>query len=224
MEQANGPLRLGLQIGIRSAEQPADEYTTRVEDFTESSFDVHRPTGAGFVRGSVVELSVTRTDPPGKEGRYEATTKVLDVLRDPMPILRLAVPETWERTQVREFFRVPAALDAQVRIIDRVGDEGDGTPWNTDWMAAQTRDISAGGCQLVLRTPLSRGDTVELVVELPDHQMNLRAVVRRCEPDPELLNHFVIGVSFTNMDEEDRQHLLRFAFQRQIELRKKGLS
>lgn len=232
MERAYGPLEVGLRVSVRPMENPEESFVTRVENITQSSVDVQRPTdqyrSIGFPVGSKVELSVTLTEPPGKEGRYVAQTKVLKPPKGPVPVLRLRMPDTWERTQLREFFRVPAVFPARVRVVSEAEGDGDDrlivVSGGTEWLTAQTRDISAGGCQLVMRTPMSPGDTVEVDIELPEYQLRARGVVRRSDPDPDEPDYFVVGLSFSNLEEESRQQVLRFAFQRQIELRKKGLS
>jgi len=213
-------LSIGTRVRIRRADVPeAGTFSTRVEEVDETRIVVQPP----FVQGSPVswppgtrvELEVNRTQQPG-QGLYRSVTVVLGKGSGPLGFVYLQKPEEWQRVQAREFFRVPAMLAVQVRAVGQ--EEG-------PWMIGQTRDVSGGGCLLVLGQPFSVGDTVEIVLSLPEGRVSAKGTVKRSEKVEESGgNLWSLGVAFTDIAERDRDVIIRFALKRQIELRRKGLA
>lgn len=216
------PLEIGSRLRLRSLETAAaTAHMTRVEDMTDQWVAVQRPTvnykPVRLFPGTDVELSVTRTEPPGLAGKYRARSVVLGEVGRDLPLLRLQLPTEWERAQLREFFRVPATRPVRVRSVPATDDD--------EWIEGRTRDLSGGGCQVVLPVMLERGQSIELELELPDGVYRVRGTVRRGTQDvlaPEF--SAVIGVQFSGIVEKQREELIRYAFERQIELRKRGMT
>lgn len=219
------PLKVGMLVHVRSLEEAGSPvYGVRVQDVGETSLvvqraiDRHRP--VRFPNGSRVEISVTVEDRPGKEGRYRGECVVIRHVDGPVPLLRLSRPESWERVQLRQFFRVPVTLEAKMRRapVDGDGDEDE------EWMSVQVKDISGGGCQIVSSEPLQKDDRVELELTLNDEPMRVLASVARIVGAEPHHGRWYLGLEFVDIGERERQRIIQFAFQRQIELRKKGMA
>lgn len=217
----NGPpLTPGTQVRLRSLEGPGKPvHITRVEEVSDRWVAVLRPTHryepVRFYPGTPVEMRVVRTTAP--EGIYRAETVVLGETRQRVPLLRLEPPLRWERSQLREYFRVPARRPVRVRKV-KDGDDG-------VWMEGRTRDLSGGGCQAMLPTKLEQGTAIELELELPDAVHRLVGTVQRVQVESGDLDLPVsVGVKFEQLSERQREELIRYAFERQIELRRKGMT
>lgn len=214
------PLQIGMQLKVRSLEslgQPA--HATRVEDVADETIVVQRPTHnyqpVRMPKGSRIELLLSMVEPSTAAGKYRAETVVVDEIFQSVPLLRLAVPEQWERSQLRKFFRVPTTISAEVRTL-QTGD---------DWVSARTRDLSGGGCRLAVPAPLERGQTLEINLTLPSGPLQLKGTVTRIEGEKGRRGeHTVVGIKFIDIEEKQREQLIRYGFERQIELRKKGIT
>lgn len=118
----------------------------------------------------------------------ETCEEVLDGRRD--GLARLAGER---RTATRHLVRVPAEVLAE---------EGD---WRT---SAELLDLSTGGARICVPTPLPHHGLVELDFELPEEGPPLRLAsrVQWLLPSYRGLSY---GVSFLNLDPEDRARLVR---------------
>lgn len=219
MKRRRSPLSIGVRVRIARADDPeAGSYSTRVEEIDDERIVVQAPVvqrqPVVLPAGTPVELEFARTESPA-EGYYRAETTVLGRSEGPVPLLYLQMPEKWHRQQLRQYFRVRAALGAQVRPL---GTEG-------PWLVTKTRNISGGGCQLLTPRPLETGAAVEGAVKLPEQRIAFKGVVRWVEQlEQGQGGQWVAGIEFTEIDERDRDAVIRFAFRRQIELRLKGMA
>src|SRR5690606_42019076 len=94
--------------------------------------------------GTRVELEVDRRQLPG-QGLYRAVTVVLGKDPGELGFVYLQKPESWQRVQARELFRVPAMLAVPIRAA---GEE------NAPWMIGQTRDkIGRASCRARVQVP-----------------------------------------------------------------------
>lgn len=89
--------------------------------------------------------------------------------------------------------------------------------------SATTRDISGGGLRFDSKVELQINTELEMSLDIPRHgKITAVAQVVRCIP-LEKVPGYSIGVEFTIIDKRDRERLIRFIFERQRELRQKGL-
>ncbi len=82
----------------------------------------------------------------------------------------------------------------------------------------QTRDVSAGGICVTLGTFLEAPTPVSIVLELPDSQPSLETVgrVAWCVRERKIIGGrkhptYDTGISFTDLNIEQRERLIRFA-------------
>ncbi|MBO8141033.1 MAG: PilZ domain-containing protein [Firmicutes bacterium] len=212
------PLVIGERIWLRLLSEPEPvTYVSRVEDVSETSVAIQRPMvqrqPIALPRGTGLELEVRRSKPPG-EGVYRAVTEVVGATVDPLPLVFLRMPDQWHRIQMRHYVRVPAFLAVAVRPQ---------TPDEAEWLEGKTVNVSGGGCQVVLPESLDRDQPVEIVLSLPSRDVRATGAVRRMEKAEDGTG-WRLAIEFTDISDKDRRHVIRFAFQRQIELRKKGMA
>jgi c-di-GMP-binding flagellar brake protein YcgR len=136
----------------------------------------------------------------------------------PLMILSYPGPKQLIKIQRRQYVRIEAAIDAAVQPINR-----EFSPF-----AAVTEDISAGGASLLADkdSPIGAGMPIRvlLVLALQNgdyHYLKVDAKVVRVIDYNELKNK--ASIEFTDLSPADRQLLLRFCFDRQLALKKKGL-
>ncbi|MER1956295.1 MAG: flagellar brake domain-containing protein [Solibacillus sp.] len=148
---------------------------------------------------------------------YCFNTEVLGRKGGNIQTIMLACPPKDEfiKIQRREYVRVETPVDIAIEFEGR----------NYQFVA---EDISAGGTAIHIKTPVgfTEGDEVQLVAVLPFSNGDIRyietkaIVVRIFERD----QMQVASIRFTDTDDIDQQHIVRFCFERQVLIRKKELN
>ena len=148
---------------------------------------------------------------------FAFNTEVLGRKQANIPMIMLSCPtdEEFIKIQRREFVRVETPVDIAVEYDNRF----------TQLVA---EDISAGGVLLALRGPVNfkDGDTIRLTIVLPYTNNEIRYV----QTDALVVNIFerdnrkFASVQFTDTDDVDKQYIVRFCFERQLQIRKKELN
>jgi c-di-GMP-binding flagellar brake protein YcgR len=148
---------------------------------------------------------------------YAFNTEVLGRKGGTVPMIILACPpeEEFIKIQRREYVRVETKADVAV--------EFDG-----QFHQFVTEDISAGGLALLINKPINfkDNDLVKLTIVLPFTNGDLKyieteaVVIRIFEKE----GFTTASIQFTDTDDIDKQHIVRFCFERQLQLRKKELN
>lgn len=133
----------------------------------------------------------------------------------PMIILSCPTPEEFLKIQRREYVRVETKADVSVEF------DGQFTPLVTE-------DISAGGLAVILNRPVNfqEGDKVKLTIVLPYSNGDIKYV----QTSAIIVRIFekggvrIASIQFTDTDDLDKQHIVRFCFERQLLVRKKELN
>ena len=148
---------------------------------------------------------------------FAFNTEVLGRKGGTVPMISLSCPPESEfiKIQRREYVRVETNVDVAIEF------EG-------NFMQFITEDISAGGVAVVLNKPVAfnDGDYIKLTLVLPYTNGDIKyiqtsAVVVRIFSKDQIQ---VASIQFTDTDDLDKQHIVRFCFERQLQLRKKELN
>lgn len=143
-------------------------------------------------------------------------TEVLGRVKSNIPMIILSFPSDDEiiKIQRREFVRVVTPVDVAVEF-------------DHQFYQFVTEDISAGGLALIINQPVrfKENDELKLTIVLPFTNSNdgikyvhtTAQVVRFIEKDQRV----IVPLQFTNTDDVDRQNVVRFCFERQLQIRKK---
>ncbi|MGX9133816.1 flagellar brake protein [Rummeliibacillus sp. JY-2-4R] len=143
-------------------------------------------------------------------------TQVLGRIKSNIPMIMLSFPTENEmiKIQRREFVRVVTPVDVAIY-------------YEHQFYQFITEDISAGGMAIIINqnVPFKVNDELQLMIVLPFNNSNegikyvqtTARVVRFIEKD----NTVIAPLQFTNTDEVDRQNIIRFCFERQLQMRKK---
>jgi len=216
-------LRLGQKIILEAFADADSRYESRIADigkeefFVEPLYDpaqrtfrMHVLTGTKFLAFVI-----------GANGSaYRFSTQVLGMRRDRIWLVSLRLPrrKEFERVQRRGYLRVPVHID--LRIQRRGGEE----------FATTSRDISAGGISFLLppEVVLLPGEQLTIAFSLPllkggRRDFQLTGELVRVFFDPEHSSHLVAAVRFLDLSSEEERFLVRYSFERQWELREKGI-
>lgn len=148
---------------------------------------------------------------------YSFDTEVLGRKGGNVQMIILSCPpvEEFIKIQRREYVRVETPVDLAIEFKGRK-------------YQFVSEDISAGGTAIHIKTPVGfeEGDVVRAIVVLPFMNGDIHYV----ETDATIIRIFerdeakIASVYFTDTDEVDQQHLVRFCFERQLIIRRKELN
>lgn len=164
------------------------------------------------------QLKCTFLDSNGTVYLFES--EVLGRIKQNIPMLKLSYPgeENLIKIQRRQFVRIETSIDIAIHSME----------FEFPPFSAVTDDISAGGVAVITNsdTKLRQGMKIctWLVLTLQNgdyHYLKLESKVVRIIP---LNKHSCkVSIQFVNTSPQDRQLLLRFCFDRQLALKKKGI-
>ncbi|USK73268.1 flagellar brake protein [Peribacillus frigoritolerans] len=151
---------------------------------------------------------------------YVFESEVLGKVKGRIPMMQLLLPEaeTFVKIQRRQFVRLDVTLDTAIHP-----EHSEFTPFRT-----LTEDISAGGASI----RLLNGTAIQSVSQLylwmaltlksgEIHYLRLKSkVIRVTEKEH---GNMLLHVQFLEPSKNDIQTLMRFIFEKQVDLKKKGL-
>lgn len=211
-----------LKIGTLLTLEPT--YTDRIEKFRcriverqnniifiDYPINVMTNKTAFLVDGAQFRVTFT-TD---KRENFCFNTEVLGRRGGDIQMILLSCPPEDEfiKIQRREYVRVETPVDVAIEHNNR-------------YYQLVAEDISAGGIAIHLKSPVgfTEGEIVKLVIVLPFANGDMRYV----ETEANVVRIFerddvnIASIQFTNTDDIDQQHIVRFCFERQLMIRKKS--
>ncbi|QRG69885.1 flagellar brake protein [Brevibacillus choshinensis] len=222
--------RIGQTIKLTFAGSSEDPrlhtYKSRVVDIKDEVASIELPTNEEtgrtglFQAGEECEVWYV-----GEDGsRYEFHSSIVGRQRDHIPVLFLQLPskESIQRTQRRNYLRIDSSLDIAVKLDD---------PIRRYHFLARTVDISGGGLSFTCEESyrLQEKDQVHIWISMPNktgpvqHAYALLEVVRQKPAEKKGLHQWISG-KFVQISEQDRAKVVRACYERQLELRKKGVA
>lgn len=91
----------------------------------------------------------------------------------------------------------------------------------------KSRDLSGGGLMLLSMKPIpvKKGSKVDVTFQLESENIQGSCEIMRVytELDTSGIERYILGVKFLNLSEKNRQFIIKFVYQRQIDLRRRGL-
>lgn len=190
-------------------------YRTRVEDVYDNIVIVAAP----IEQGTLVpirlgtELNIEYKDTSAKsQGRYRAPAIVETRQRGQVATISLRLVGEWQKIQDRQFVRVDVFIEATYALV--LGDEVQGI------RTCIVRNLSGGGLWMDAEEELCEGDFIWICLPLEQETIQTYGeIVRKRETE----TGFGYGVSFINLPESERKTVIRYVYQRQLELHRKGL-
>jgi c-di-GMP-binding flagellar brake protein YcgR len=152
---------------------------------------------------------------------YSFQSEVIGRAKKTFPVIVLRYPgdKRVVRIQRRQYVRVPASISIAIHPL-----EGEFDPFVT-----VTEDISAGGAAAIVNhfVDLHSGKIVNVWLTLPMHSnelnyLQLQARVVRAVPKNEA-EPGKLFLQFLDMEGPNQEQLIRFVFEQQLELKRKGL-
>jgi c-di-GMP-binding flagellar brake protein YcgR len=231
-----------VELEVLNGPLSGKAFITRVEDMTKNSimlaapFDPERVFYIHIRTGTRVRISF-----PKKDAIYQFNSSVADSRSDRIPIIIVNKPKEIFRFQRREFVRlddiipvsykvtVPEKMDVKYKLIDKKELPGF-KPGQIDdsFLNGFTKNISGNGMLIVVKKDIAKlGNLLEISFRLPGRTKIfdvIGEIVRiAVEIKVEGNDEIGVGVRFVKIDERDRTEIIRYIFDKQREIIKKGL-
>jgi c-di-GMP-binding flagellar brake protein YcgR len=215
-----------LRMTVRTIDEAESKivYKSRILDLKETGFVIEFPIAeaAGKTRSFQpgLDLSVWFF---GKDGsKYSFPAAVLAREAKPMLSLIISIPkeDQIQRMQRRNYVRLPADLDIAMRAVYR----------DEIRFVTKTVDISGGGLAVICKknNRIREGEAFSCWVVLPlrkglDYIPFHGRVVRIKPLSDEAHAPLLVSLVFTEIKEVERDKIIRYCFERELELHKKGI-
>ena len=211
-----------LTLELNSSENE-EKFRCRLVDIRENEFYIDYPISLTTNRAAFLldgtQLKVTFV---GNDGSsiYLFESEINGRVKKNIPMLILTYPGNNHliKIQRRQYVRVETAVDIAIHPL-----EFEFAPITTI-----TDDLSAGGSAVLIPKEVSIKTDMRilawlvLIMQNGDyHYMKLQSRIVRIIPFSETRNK--VSIQFLDVSNQERQLLLRFSFERQLEAKKKGL-
>lgn len=216
---------LRLSLVHASEERKGQTFKTRVADLKEQIVVIELPTSektgrtGPFPAGTECDVWYI-----GDDGtRYEFRTVIIGRQNENIPVLLMRLPEknAVKRTQRRHYLRINTAVEIAVKTTD---------PIRRYHFLARTIDLSGGGISFTCAASyrLQEKDRLQVWMSLPAKTGQVQHAfaeveIVRCHPVEEKGLHQWISGKFVQISEADRAKIVRACYERQLDLRKKGV-
>ncbi|MEB3102800.1 flagellar brake protein [Ferviditalea candida] len=208
---------LFIQVNSVDEEEAQKEFKSRIADIRDEVMSIEIPievrTGRLKKLYTGDQLSIYYMSEGGVKNYFN--TQVEGFKRDviSLVLIRKPKPEAITKVQRRTFLRVPAELEISVKLADH------------HQFLAITEDVGGGGISMLCdgKEPIMQKDAVSCWLLIPyrngtvDHVPFKAEVVRTKELDT---GRRLVMLGFTEISDADRQKVIRYCFERQLELRK----
>lgn len=159
-----------------------------------------------------------------KEDLYKFSAKVLGRRAgDNIALLKIEVKSEFERIQRRQFFRFEYSVPFKYRVFDLSDDKLNAAP--SAFRNTITRDLGGGGLCFLAEEEIDMNGIVEGELDLGGNEKVkfIGRVIRVKKRDLETRFKYEIGIEFYEIENRNREAIIKYIFQEQRKLRKKGL-
>lgn len=209
---------LYMQVNSIDPEEASQEFKSRIADIGPNYISIEVPihVGTGQLKRVYAgdQMNVYYITEGGVKNYFN--TFVLGFKEEIIRLVLIKAPEPEQITKVqrRNFLRVPAELEIAVKVSDPIQFTG------------VTVDVGGGGVSLLCesRIPIKVRDSIDCWLLLPfrngtiDHAGFKGEIVRIKTLETGKL---MLMVQFTDIPDTERQRIIRFCFERQLEFRKR---
>lgn len=191
------------------------KYRTRIEDVGERIILV----GSPFINGDIIPLRIgtkLKLIFWDELSAYSFSTKIKQRIAEPIHMFVLTMPDSILRVQRRNFVRVTAIKPITFQTVTSEG--------LSDSIKGTTLDLSGGGLRFLTEQLVEDKSILNVQLALPKGDMQIPVLVCRSDKiEDSKPQRYCVSTEFYEIQERDRDQIIRYIFQIQREMRKKGL-
>jgi c-di-GMP-binding flagellar brake protein YcgR len=149
---------------------------------------------------------------------YEFKAEIVEKLFGVVPLLRLKRVSDIQKIQRRNYFRLKAVNMIKIRKVINLKEA-----IYSEYFEVTMVDISGGGLAFNAEIELDINDLIEVNMDLNSKTINLLGKIVRADKDEDKAKMFSYGVNFEKIAEIERNVIMRYIYEEQRKLAKKGL-
>jgi c-di-GMP-binding flagellar brake protein YcgR len=191
-----------------------------------AAYPIHESRLLFIPNGAKVEVVIIQK----KHGLFSFIgTVVSKSNKDNVASMQIQIETEIIKIQRREFFRLTCFLDVRYRILSDPSQENNpesgSSKTSQEFMKAMTSDLSGSGVCIITDTALPEGSLIELEIKLDDVTTVKAAgnIIRSYRDENQRKTKFKNGIHFVGLSKADRDQIIKYLFNLQRELLKKGL-
>jgi c-di-GMP-binding flagellar brake protein YcgR len=190
-------------------------YTSRVDGIEPDSIILYTPLRlTGVVPVAVGEKATVVYSNILAQYSFDAQVLESDITAQ-VPLIRISKPEVVKKIQRRRYVRIRMSVPVIFNLVNK--DDGE------KQYCADTLDISGSGIKLNSPVPLSSSEIIKIRLDLPSREP-VYAYGRVIRSDIDKTKGFYITcIDFIDISETERDKIIAYVFDKQVEMRKKGL-
>ncbi|WP_176461604.1 flagellar brake protein [Anaeromicrobium sediminis] len=133
-----------------------------------------------------------------------------------IPYLKVIKISDIEKVQRRDYYRLDMVLNVEMHINNDRGEI-------IKVIEGLSKDISGGGIRVLCKEPIYKGTIIELIIKSEKEPIKVIAEVLRCTLYEELYSQYEVGLKYKDISVNNREKIVKFIFDTQRKMRKKGL-
>jgi c-di-GMP-binding flagellar brake protein YcgR len=184
-------------------------YYSYVYDEDDNHFYILLPTDA-LGRAAILRIGdfITISCISKKNIRVGFETKVVEIIKENKTLYKIIKPTAFYKYEYRENFRVDVLINAKCYFYDH--------NHQLQTRQASILNLSASGSKISLNEYLELNKSIIIEFTLENKTFNLNAmIIRRSEIDKSTFHY---GVKFEEVDQKDKDFLIRFCLKKQMEI------
>ena len=207
-----------IQIKYLNAAGQLNEYVSQVveihgNDFIDVLIPIHRKRDVYLRQDSVLKVIISK-----EEAVYEFRVVLHEKLFGRIPLLRLRVLSELNKIQRRDFYRLKIMRDIEVRLVENFKEKKYGEQSKCNLL-----DISVGGLLFNSRKEFKEKDMLEFILDLNGKKLIVFGIIIRRTLNDNFRAPYSYGVKYVKMSEPERNVIMKFIYEEQRRLIKKGL-
>lgn len=164
--------------------------------------------------GSLFDIYISN-----KNSFYFMKAEMKERIKANVSTIIMSVVGTVSKIQRRDFFRFECTLNTKVGLLNE-GEENDNK--NARYFDSIIHDISGGGIRISSDIEVKNGDKLECIIDLEtDSVLVIGNVVRVSKGKGNYKHEY--GVNFISISNQNRDQIIKYIFEQQRKLRKKGM-
>ncbi|MFS8541522.1 MAG: PilZ domain-containing protein [Tissierellales bacterium] len=152
------------------------------------------------------------------KGKYQFDAEILNINYEGVYSLKIRRISDITKHQLRKYFRFEVSIPVKKYFTIIEDNEEKILEEN-----CRTKDISGGGMKLYTNYQHNVGDIITCEFEVDKHLITTKAKVVRVEEVDTFEFDFALGVEFKDIEERNRDRIIKFIFTKQRELIEKGM-
>lgn len=191
------------------------KYRTRIEEMGERLISV----GAPFIKSDIVPLRVgtkLKLIFWDELSAYSFSTKIVQRIAEPIHLFVLTMPDSILKVQRRNFVRVTAIKPITFQTVTSEG--------LSDSFKGTMLDLSGGGMSFLTEELVEDKSILNVQLALPKGDVQISALVCRADKiEDSKPQRYCVSTEFHEIAERGRDQIIRYIFEIQRAMRKKGL-